>query len=103
MIAYRYRDHSVYYTLEGEQVGSYAGAVGFFEDGILLCQSPGVRPVFLCKGGRQPCLCGRVPGCGVRFPAAARSCRRRDGIYLAIDTAGSTLYTLESGHYAPPT
>ncbi|MFQ9128081.1 MAG: hypothetical protein ACLR4Z_16330 [Butyricicoccaceae bacterium] len=29
MIAYRYADHSVYYTLSGTKLGSYPGAEGF--------------------------------------------------------------------------
>ena len=37
MVAYRYADHSVYYTLSGTKIGSYPGAEGFFEDGLLLC------------------------------------------------------------------
>ena len=39
-IAYRYADHSVYYTLDGQKIGSYAGAEDFFSDGLLLCKSP---------------------------------------------------------------
>ena len=38
MVAYRYADHSVYYTLSGTKIGSYPGAEGFFEDGLLLCR-----------------------------------------------------------------
>ena len=39
MVAYRYTDHSVYYATDGKRIGSYPGAVGFFEDGLLLCRN----------------------------------------------------------------
>ena len=96
MIAYRYRDHSVYYTLEGEQVGSYAGAVGFFEDGILLCQSPASGLYSYVKEDGSPAFAGEFRDAGA-FSGGRALVQTTDGIYLAIDTAGSTLYTLESG------
>ena len=96
MIAYRYRDHSVYYTLEGEQVGSYAGAVGFFEDSILLCQSPASGLYSYVKEDGSPAFAGEFRDAGA-FSGGRALVQTTDGIYLAIDTAGSTLYTLESG------
>lgn len=53
MVAYRYADHSVYYTLSGTKIGSYPGAEGFFEDGLLLCQGRLDRPLLLRQAGRH--------------------------------------------------
>lgn len=96
MIAYRYKDHSVYYTLEGEAVGSYAGAVGFFEDGILLCRSPASGLYSYVKEDGSPAFAGEFRDAGA-FSGGRALVQTTDGTYLAIDTAGSTLYTLESG------
>lgn len=35
-IAYRYGDRSVYYDFAGKEIGSYAGAIGFYSNGRLL-------------------------------------------------------------------
>ncbi|MDO4271295.1 MAG: S-layer homology domain-containing protein [Eubacteriales bacterium] len=95
MLAYRYTDHSVYYTLEGKQVGSYAGAVGFFEDGLLLCKSPASDLyVYLKEDGTQA-FAGEFKDAGV-FSGGRALVQTTAGAYLAIDTAGQTLYTLES-------
>lgn len=61
MVAYRYTDHSVYYATDGKHIGSYPGAVGFFEDGLLLCQKCGYRAVFLCQAGWFDCFFGQLP------------------------------------------
>lgn len=96
MVAYRYADHSVYYTLEGETVGSYAGAVGFFEDGILLCRSPASGLYSYVKEDGTPAFEGTFLSAG-SFLNGRALVQTTDGTYLAIDTAGQTLYTLEGG------
>lgn len=95
-IAYRYADHSVYYTLEGEQIGSYAGAEGFFEDGLLLCKSPASGLYSYVKQDGSVAFAGDFKQAGVFSGGRALVCTT-DGQYLAIDTEGQTLYTLESG------
>lgn len=96
MVAYRYTDHSVYYTLTGELIGSYAGAVGFFEDGILLCQSPASGLYSYVRQDSTPAFAGTFREAGP-FSGGRALVQGTDGVYLAIDTAGQTLYTLESG------
>lgn len=95
-IAYRYADHSVYYTLEGEKIGSYAGAVGFFEDGLLLCKSPasGLYSYVLQDGSAA--FEAEYKDAGA-FSGGRALVLTTEGQYLAIDTAGQTLYKLESG------
>lgn len=95
-IAYRYADHSVYYTLDGKMIGSYAGAEGFFEDGLLLCKSPASdRYSYVTQEG-EPAFPGEFIEAGAFFGGRALV-RTTDGKYLAIDTAGQTLYALEQG------
>ena len=96
MVAYRYKDHSVYYTLSGEQVGSYAGAVGFFEDGLLLCQSPASGLyTYVTESGEQA-FEGQFSHAGA-FSGGRALVQATDGNFFAIDTAGNTLYSLGSG------
>lgn len=95
-IAYRYADHSVYYTLEGEKIGSYAGAVGFFQDGLLLCKSPASNLYTYVTQDGSAAFAGEYKDAGVFSGGRALVCTT-DGQYLAIDTEGQTLYTLESG------
>ena len=96
MVAYRYDDHSVYYTLSGAEVGSYAGGVGFRADGILLCQSPasGLYSYVLADG--SPAFAGEFRDAGA-FSGGLALVRDTAGRYLVLNTAGETLYTLESG------
>lgn len=95
-IAYRYADHSVYYTLDGKMIGSYAGAEGFFEDGLLLCKSPASdRYSYVTQEG-EPAFPGEFIEAGA-FSGGRALVRTTDGQYLAIDTAGQTLYALEQG------
>ena len=96
MVAYRYADRSVYYTLAGEQVGSYAGAQGFFSDGILLCCSPASGLYSYVKQDGTPAFAGTFRDAGP-FADGRALVQTEDGAYLAIDTAGQTLYTLEAG------
>lgn len=95
-IAYRYADRSVYYTLEGEEIGSYAGAEGFFEDGLLLCKSPASGLYSYVKEDGSAAFEGEFKGAGV-FAGGRALVYTTDGKYLAIDTEGNTLYTLEDG------
>ena len=96
MIAYRYEDRSVYYTTAGKLVGSYAGATGFFSDGILLCQSPasGLYSYVLEDG--SPAFAGEYRNAGA-FSGGRALVQTTDGHYLAIDTTGQTIYTLADG------
>lgn len=93
-IAYRYADHSVYYTLEGEEIGSYAGAQGFFEDGLLLCKSPASGLYSYVRPDGSAAFEGTFQEAGA-FSGGRALVRTTGGQYLAIDTAGNTLYTLE--------
>lgn len=95
-IAYRYADHSVYYTLTGEQTGSYAGAVGFFSDGLLLCKGPASGRYSYVKPDGSPAFDGEFTEAGV-FSNGLALVRTAEGQYLAIDTEGNVRYTLESG------
>ena len=96
MVAYRYKDHSVYYTLAGEQVGSYAGAVGFFEDGLLLCKSPASDLYSYVTESGEPAFDGQFSNAG-SFSGGRALVQDTDGSFYAIDTTGNTLYSLGSG------
>ena len=93
-IAYRYADHSVYYTFEGRQVGSYAGAQGFFADGLLLCQSPasGLYSYVLENG--ESAFRGEYTEAGP-FCGGRALVRTQEGVYCVIDREGETLFTLD--------
>lgn len=99
MVAYRYADHSVYYTLQGELVGSYAGALDFFSDGLLLCKSPASGLYSYVRQDGTAAFEGEYSDAGV-FLNGRALVRTTDGAYLAIDTQGQTLYTLE--HHITP-
>lgn len=94
-IAYRYADHSVYYTLSGNKIGSYAGAEGFFEDGLLLCQSPASGLYSYVTEDGETAFAGEFAQAGAFSNGRALVCTT-DGQYLAIDTEGKTIYTLDS-------
>ena len=79
MVAYRYTDHSVYYATDGKRIGSYPGAVGFFEDGLLLSEMriPGCIPM----SSRMVRLLFRAATVRpVPSQTAERLCRRRTAI-----------------------
>lgn len=94
-IAYRYADQSVYYTLQGEKIGAYAGAEGFFEDGLLLCKNPDSGLYSYVTQDGSSAFAGSFKNAGAFSGGRALVCTT-DGQYLAIDTKGQTLYTLES-------
>lgn len=96
MLAYRYTDHSVYYALDGTPIGSYAGAVGFFEDGLLLCQSPASGRYSYVRPDGSPAFDEEFSDAGA-FLHGRALVRTLDGAYRAIDTTGQTLYALEPG------
>ena len=95
-IAYRYADHSVYYTLDGKKTGSYAGAEGFFSDGLLLCKSPASGLYSYVTADGTAAFAGEYKDAGA-FSNGRALVRTTEGQYLAIDTAGNTVYTLEGG------
>lgn len=95
-VAYRYPDHSVYYTLTGEQTGSYAGAVGFFSDGLLLCKSPASGLYSYVRQDGTAAFAGEFTEAGV-FSDGRALVRTAEGQYVALDAEGSVLYTLPSG------
>ncbi len=95
MVAYRYTDHSVYYTTEGKRVGSYPGAVGFFEDGLLLCKNADTDLYRFIKQDGTPAFDGEYRDAG-SFSGGRTLVRTQEGSYQAIDTAGTVLYTLPS-------
>lgn len=96
MVAYRYADHSVYYTLSGELIGSYTGAIGFFADGLLLCQDPVSCLYTYVTADGTPVFDVTYREAGM-FSGGRALVQTTEGAYLAIDTAGQTVYALESG------
>lgn len=96
MVAYRYPDHSVYYTTTGEKVGSYAGAVGFFENGVLMRKSPASGLYSFIKADGSPAFEGEFRDAG-EFLGGRALVRTTEDTYIVIDTAGNVVDTLESG------
>ncbi|MDY3617402.1 S-layer homology domain-containing protein [Agathobaculum sp.] len=92
--AYRYAGHSVYYTLAGEKIGSYPGAVGFFSDGLLLCRSEASGLYRYVTADGQPAFEGEFRQAGV-FSGGRALVQTEQGAYLAIDTKGETLFTVD--------
>ena len=95
MVAYRYTDHSVYYTTDGKPVGSYPGAIGFFEDGLLLCKDADTGLYSFVAQDGSPAFAGTYLDAGT-FSGGRTLVRTQDGAYQAIDTKGTVLYTLPS-------
>lgn len=92
--AYRYADHSVYYTLSGEKIGSYPGAVGFFSDGLLLCRSEASGLYRYVAADGQPAFEGEFRQAGV-FSGGRALVQTQEGAYLAINAKGETLFAVE--------
>ena len=82
-----------------ELVGSYAGALDFFSDGLLLCKSPASGLYSYVRQDGTAAFEGEYSDAGV-FLNGRALVRTTDGAYLAIDTQGQTLYTLE--HHITP-
>ena len=72
IVAYRYTDHSVYYATDGKRIGSYPGAVGFFEDGLLLCRN--ADTVRLARSQTAERLCRRRTAIIRQSTPRARCC-----------------------------
>lgn len=96
MIAYRYADHSVYYTLSGTKLGSYPGAEGFFEDGLLLCKNAQTGRYSFVKEDGTAAFAAEYAAAGA-FSDGLALVRSLSGAYLVIDTAGATKATLDAG------
>ena len=96
MIAYRYADHSVYYTLSGTKLGSYPGAEGFFEDGLLLCRNAQTGRYSFVKEDGTAAFAAEYAAAGA-FSDGLALVRSLSGAYLVIDTAGATKATLDTG------
>ena len=93
MVAYRYADRCVYYTTVGAQVGSYAGAQGFFHDGLLLCKSPASGLYSYVTEDGKDAFPGGYADAG-EFSGGVALVRETGGIFRVIDTDGETRYTL---------
>ena len=93
MVAYRYTDHSVYYATDGKRIGSYPGAVGFFEDGLLLCRNADTGLYSYVKQDGSTAFSGSYRKAGA-FSNGRTLVQTQDGDYQAIDTEGTVLYTL---------
>ena len=93
MVAYRYTDHSVYYATDGKHIGSYPGAVGFFEDGLLLCRNADTGLYSYVKQDGSTAFSGSYRKAGA-FSNGRTLVQTQDGDYQAIDTKGTVLYTL---------
>ena len=96
MVAFRYADRSVYYTTAGALVGSYAGAQGFFQDGLLLCKSPASGLYSYVTEDGKDAFPGSFAEAG-EFSGGVALVRGGDGVYRVIDTEGGTRYTLPAG------
>ena len=96
MIAYRYADHSVYYTLSGTKLGSYPGAEGFFENGLLLCRNAQTGRYSFVKEDGTAAFAAEYAAAGA-FSDGLALVRSLNGAYLVIDTAGATKATLDAG------
>lgn len=93
MVAYRYTDYSVYYATDGKRIGSYPGAVGFFEDGLLLCRNADTGLYSYVKQDGSTAFSGSYRKAGA-FSNGRTLVQTQDGDYQAIDTKGTVLYTL---------
>lgn len=93
-IAYRYADRSVYYTLSGELIGSYAGAEGFFADGLLLCKSPASGLYGYVKADGTAAFSGSYKSAG-SFSGGRAVVEAADGSFSVIDTTGAVVSQLE--------
>ncbi len=92
--AYRYKDQSVYYDLEGNITGSYWGAEGFFNDGLLprFDSSSGLYS-YIDKSGSIA-----FPGEFVKageFSEGYALVKNTEGSYAAVDTSGNILCIFE--------
>ena len=96
MIAYRYADHSVYYTLSGTKLGSYPGAEGFFENGLLLCRNAQTGRYSFVKEDGTAAFAAEYAAAGA-FSDGLALVRGLNGAYLVIDTTGATKATLDAG------
>ncbi len=92
--AYRYKDRSVYYDLNGNITGSYWGAEGFFNDGLLPCfDSRSGLYSYIDKSGNIA-----IPEEFVKAGAFSEGyalVKNIEGSYAAIDTSGNILCVLE--------
>ena len=86
-------DHSVYYATDGKRIGSYSGAVGFFEDGLLLCRNADTGLYSYVKQDGSTAFSGSYRKAGA-FSNGRTLVQTQDGDYQAIDTEGTVLYTL---------
>ncbi len=92
--AYRYKDYSVYYTLNGEKIGSYSGAEGFFRDGLLLRKNPDSGLYSYVKKNGAATIEMEFLEAGP-FSGGMALVKTIDGVYSAIDTSGKILHTLD--------
>lgn len=94
-IAYRYADRSVYYTLGGEPIGSYAGAEGFFSDGLLACKSPASGLYNYLKPDGTAAFAGDFKAAGA-FSGGLALVQTAAHEFRVIDTAGETRHLLDT-------
>ena len=91
--AYRYADRSVYYTVDGKEIGSYVGAEGFFSDGLLKCKSPASGLYRYVKEDGEEAFPGAFKKAGA-FSDGRALVQTEDNAYVVIDTAGTELMRL---------
>lgn len=96
-IAYRYADHSVYYSLAGVEIGSYPGAQGFFSDGLLLVKSAEDGLYRYVGVDGQPAFDGAFDAAGA-FTNGRAVVRLPEGADIVIDTAGAELFRLDDSY-----
>ena len=94
MVAYRYTDHSVYYATDGKRIGSYPGAVGFFEDGLLLCRNADTGLYSYVKQDGSTAFSGSYRKAGA-FSNGRTLVQTQDGDYQAIDQGHSAVHSAE--------
>ena len=91
--AYRYSDRSVYYTVEGKEIGTYVGAEGFFADGLLKCKSPASGLYRYVKEDGEEAFEGAYKKAGV-FSEGRALVQTEDNAYIVIDTTGAEIARL---------
>jgi len=91
-IAFRYPDYSVYYTLNGKEIGRYNGAQGFFSDGLLLCKTTDGAYTYVRQDGSSA-FTDALKKAGAFSNGRALVCTTSD-VYQVMNTDGQVFYII---------
>lgn len=91
--AFRYKDYSVYYTLDGNIIGAFDGAEGFFNDGLLPCKDYTTGLYYYVNDKGNEAFSGRFTRAGA-FSDGRALVQNKDGTFSVIDSTGVSHYTL---------